>query len=489
MSYRRWLFIISLWLYCPALYAQTYLFWEDIQLSNPLASKKQVLKKHAVNIVFQAQRFQLILPGYHNTNPHSLDSAKSLTSKISGSLKDYTIEVSMNNLKSGIIEKIVTRKKNYSLIKDYRLALYELLYGKDFVQKNKQQLLKEANQSKKNIQQLLNQSNQQGSVKNKNDESSKSENSKPDIQINKEAQNQVQSENQRKTEKQASPTAKDLENTKNNNKAQIASDSDEDNKKNESTQNEKNKKDGSNESLDQESNSSTSKVSDSSDSPGSDEINIQNYDNTSHFSVGVNTAAHQASSNNLVNVTTNLLFILLSGSYEMNLISDSNHFRFLANAEAGFPIETDGYQVGLTYLGRIEGQKRNVFQNIFLGGHIQYDTLPFVILKGLNQGLVLNHNKTIWIGGTLGYKTSVLGHDFEVILRPAKSFIIQSSQFDQTTSLNLSGNNLAFSALFHIFDNYHASLNYRYVTFSTQTPTNSMSIGIHRGKFLLKYLF
>ncbi len=122
------------------------IYLKDLSIDPIYRPKSRGLEKNIYDIIYEVNRYQLLLTDESNRNAAFIQNYERLTVDLQ---KDF-VEVSLSN-------KVIVRRRYESShpIMDMRLALYELFYGKDFVNKNKDALKKRNQQRMNTIDRLM----------------------------------------------------------------------------------------------------------------------------------------------------------------------------------------------------------------------------------------------------------------------------------------------------------------------------------------------
>ena len=122
------------------------IYLKDLSIDQAYRSKSRGLEKNIYDIIYEVNRYQLLLTDESNRNAGFIQNYERLTVDLQ---KEF-VEVSLSR-------KVIVRRRYESShpIMDMRLALYELFYGKDFVKKNKDALNKRNQQRMNAIDRLM----------------------------------------------------------------------------------------------------------------------------------------------------------------------------------------------------------------------------------------------------------------------------------------------------------------------------------------------
>lgn len=128
------------------------IYLKSLSIDPVYRSKSRGLEKNIYDIIYEVNRYQLLLTDESNRNAGFIQNYERLTVD----LQKKFVEVSLSN-------KVIVRRRYVSShpIMDMRLALYELFYGKDFVNKNKDALIKRNKQRMKAIDRLMSKQSKQ----------------------------------------------------------------------------------------------------------------------------------------------------------------------------------------------------------------------------------------------------------------------------------------------------------------------------------------
>ena len=122
------------------------IYLKDLSIDPLYRPKSRGLEKNIYDIIYEVNRYQLLLTDESNRNAGFIQNYERLTVDLQ---KDF-VEVSLSS-------KVIVRRRYETShpIMDMRLALYELFYGKDFVKKNKDALNKRNQQRMNTIDRLM----------------------------------------------------------------------------------------------------------------------------------------------------------------------------------------------------------------------------------------------------------------------------------------------------------------------------------------------
>jgi hypothetical protein len=153
------------------------LFWSKVEINQELKKYEYRLNQHALDVLFRIGDFNVVLSEPNNKNSSALDSAIHLRPRIIKNNNKFEIEVEVYNLKTSKLLNIVKANSNTDFIYyDFRMALYEALLGKMYVNKNKEQIRQETDNKNKKINNEENK--KKSSIKNSNADNKKNESNK-----------------------------------------------------------------------------------------------------------------------------------------------------------------------------------------------------------------------------------------------------------------------------------------------------------------------